>query len=86
MVVFKDNELLAGEETVGEEGHGDYREQLPCQGKYKISVRKETESIAGLWCREGSTEGIITKIDFQGYGHLFYFSKQVKIILTMFSI
>ena len=58
-----------------EEGHGDYRKQLPCQSEYKISVRKETESIAGLCCREGSTEGI-TKLDFKGYVHLFCFSKQ----------
>lgn len=29
---------------MGQEGHGDYRKQLPCRGKYKSS-RKKIESI-----------------------------------------
>lgn len=83
MAVFKDTEFITEEETVGQEGHRDYRKQLPCQGKYKISGRKEIESIAGHECREGSTRGTITEIDFKGYVYFFLFFSIANLFLGL---
>lgn len=41
VLVFKGTEFITEEGIVGKEGqHSDYRKQLPCQEKHKISVWK----------------------------------------------